>query len=56
MSIKQQLEQLKIENEGLQYHIDILTNRLEDVCHIRDSYAKTLQDVCIELSRRKDNE
>jgi len=51
MTIKKELEQLKIEYEGSQHHIDFLQEQLSKVCEQRDSYAKTLQDVCINLSR-----
>ena len=43
-------EHLK-EIEGLHQHIEHLNEHLEKVCRMRDSYAKTLQEVCIQLAR-----
>ena len=52
MTIKQELDQLKQENNGLHHHIEQLNNQLESVCSQRDGYSKTLQEVCVELARR----
>ena len=56
MTIKQELNQLRQENEELQRHIDYIQGRLESVSMQRDSYANTLQEVCIELARCNNEE
>ena len=43
--------ELHQEIEGLNQHIEHLNDHLDRVCRIRDSYAETLQEVCIQLAR-----
>ena len=52
MTIKQELAKEKLYSVGLEREIEYLQERLELVAEQRDSYAKALQEVCMNLSKR----
>ncbi len=47
------IEDLLRDNDGLHEHIEYQHDIIERMAQVRDGYAKTLQDVCIELAKKR---